>query len=78
MTQRTRYFLVGSSMVVMVVLATGLVAYTLYGNPAVRMGAGAGLLIVQMVTAERIQIETFPGSTATTASFTSASLFYVR
>lgn len=27
MTQRTRYFLVGSSMVVMVVLATGLVAY---------------------------------------------------
>jgi hypothetical protein len=58
--------------------ATGLVAYTLYGNPAVRTGAGAGLLIVQMVTAERIQIETFPGSTAATASFTGASLFYVR
>ena len=57
--------------------ATGKVAYRLYNN-ALRIGAGNGLLIVQMLGDDRIQIETFPGSTATTAEFTGASLIYVR
>jgi hypothetical protein len=56
--------------------ATGVVSYRLFTNP-LRAGTGIGLLIVQMLADDRIRIETFAGS-ATTASFTDASLIYVR
>ena len=56
--------------------STGVVSYRLLTNP-LRAGTGVGLLLVQMLADDRIRVETFAGS-ATAATFTAASLVYVR
>lgn len=60
-----------------VVPATGRIGYVLFTNPG-RVGSGAGVIIVQMLSGTRIQVETFPPGTPLTTPFSGASLFYVR
>jgi len=38
----------------------------------------AGVMIVQMMAEDRIQVETFPAGTPTTVAFTSAAVSYIR
>jgi hypothetical protein len=57
--------------------STGAIGYRLFTSSG-QTGAGTGVLIAQMVAADRIQVETFPAGTSLSAPFTSASLFYVR
>ncbi len=57
-----------------ITVASGRVAYNLYGLEAGQYG----LMIVQMLTPARMEIEIFPGNMAGAADFTGAASFYIR
>ncbi len=57
--------------------ASGRVAYRLFISPSAS-GPAAGLLIVEMVDASTLRAEAFPGSQASTASFTANAVTYLR
>jgi hypothetical protein len=56
--------------------SSGKVAYQLFFVPQAQQPAG--VMIVQMMADDRIQVETLPPGTPTTAAFTSAAVSYVR
>ena len=61
---------------------SGAVAYYLYNanntNKGIPTGTRTGLMMVQMLTDTRIQVEIFDDTTSTSREFTSSSLYYVR
>lgn len=57
--------------------ASGIIAYQLQWWP-LRTGPLPGLMLVQMLDDRRVRIETFPGSSARTGTFTAAALIYER
>ncbi len=56
--------------------SSGKVAYQLFFAPQAQQAAG--VMILQMMADDRLQVETFPAGTPTTAAFTSAAVSYIR
>jgi hypothetical protein len=59
-----------------VATSSGTVAYQLFFVPQAQQPAG--VMIVQMIADDRIQVETFPSGTSTSVAFTGAALTYIR
>jgi hypothetical protein len=57
-------------------LSSGTVVYQLFFVPQAQQAAG--VMIVQMMADDRIQVETFPSGTPATVAFTSAAVTYIR
>ena len=56
--------------------SSGKISYQLFSMPQAQQPAG--VMIVQMMAEDRIQVETFPAGTPTTVAFTSAAVSYIR